>query len=121
MDGDVRAAGTCPGGPFHSAVTGASRARQNFETAKARRAADPRPADRRIRTPLGTPGRTGDLWTVPLPTIDPQIVGRSAAALSRYGPDFTYRHHAAVRHLTTIAGLGARSEERRVGKECRSR
>jgi short subunit dehydrogenase-like uncharacterized protein len=48
----------------------------------------------------------GDLWTVPLPTIDPQIVGRSAAALPRYGPEFTYRHHMAVKHLTTIAGTG---------------
>jgi short subunit dehydrogenase-like uncharacterized protein len=107
VDGYVRAVGTFSGGTFHSAVTAASRARQNLETAKARRAADPRPTNRRIRTPLGTPGRTGELWTVPLPTIDPQIVGRSAAALDRYGPDFTYRHHLAVKHLSTIAGLGA--------------
>src|SRR3546814_9912026 len=27
-------------------------------------------------------------WALPLPTIDPQIVRRSAAALDRYGPDF---------------------------------
>lgn len=107
IDGYVRAVGTFSGGTFHSAVTAASRARENMATARARRKADPRPADRRIRTPLGTPGRTGDLWTVPLPTIDQQIVGRSAAALPRYGPDFTYRHHMAVKRLATIAGLGA--------------
>jgi short subunit dehydrogenase-like uncharacterized protein len=107
IDGYVRALGTFSGGTFHSAVTAASRARENLATARARRKADPRPTDRRIRTPLGTPGRTGDLWTVPLPTIDPQIVGRSAAALPRYGPDFTYRHHMAVKRLSTIAGLGA--------------
>jgi saccharopine dehydrogenase (NAD+, L-glutamate forming) len=47
------------------------------------------------------------MWAVPLPTIDPQIVARSAAALPRYGPDFTYRHFAAVKHLTTIAAAGA--------------
>jgi short subunit dehydrogenase-like uncharacterized protein len=34
-------------------------------------------------------------------------VARSAAANPRYGPDFTYRHFAAVKHLTTIAGAGA--------------
>jgi len=106
IDGYVRAVGMFSGGTFHSAVTAASRARENFETARARRKADPRPVDRRIRTPLGKPGRDGDLWTVPLPTIDPQIVGRSAAALPRYGPDFTYRHYMAVKRLATIAGLG---------------
>lgn len=107
IDGYVRAVGMFSGGTFHSAVTAASRARENLATARARRKADPRPVDRRIRTPLGTPGRMGELWTVPLPTIDPQIVGRSAAALPRYGPEFTYRHHMAVKRLTTIAGMGA--------------
>ena len=29
----------------------------------------------------------------PLPTIDGAVVRRSAAALERYGPDFTYGHH----------------------------
>src|SRR5439155_17814861 len=107
IDGYVRAMGMFSGGTFHSAVTAASRVRENLATARARRKADPRPTDRRIRTPLGTPGRTGEMWAVPLPTIDSQIVGRSAVALSRYGPDFTYRHHMAVKHLSTIAGLGA--------------
>lgn len=55
---------------------------------------------------MGAPTRTGDLWAVPLPTVDPQIVGRSAAALPRYGPEFTYRHYAVIKHLTTIAWLG---------------
>src|SRR3546814_19315746 len=41
-------------------------------------------------------------WALPLPTIDPQIVRRRAAALDRYGPDFRYGH--------------VLSEERRVGK-----
>ncbi|HEV8559761.1 MAG TPA: saccharopine dehydrogenase NADP-binding domain-containing protein [Actinophytocola sp.] len=107
VDGFVRAAGTISGGTFHSAVTAASRFRDGQETAKARRRADPRPADRRIRTPLGRVTRYGGMWAVPLPTIDPQIIARSAAALPRYGPDFTYRHFAAVKHLTTIAAAGA--------------
>jgi short subunit dehydrogenase-like uncharacterized protein len=107
IDGHVRVSATISGGTLHSAVFAASRFQENLGTARARRAADPRPADRRIRTPLGALHRIGHLWAVPLPTIDPQIVGRSAAALPRYGPDFTYRHFAAARHLTTIAGAGA--------------
>ncbi|MFL6145658.1 MAG: saccharopine dehydrogenase family protein [Labedaea sp.] len=107
VDGYVRAVGTISGGTFHSAVTAASRARQAMATAMARRRADPPPAGRRIRTPLGRPSRIGRLWAVPLPTIDPQIVARSAAALPRYGPDFSYRHYAAIKRLVTIAGLGA--------------
>ena len=46
-----------------------------------------------------------EAWALPLPTIDPQVVARSAAALPGYGPDFRYTHHAAVRHLpVAVAG-----------------
>ena len=45
-----------------------------------------------------------------MPTIDPQIVTRSAAALERYGPDFSYSHLAAFKNPViaagTVAGLG---------------
>jgi short subunit dehydrogenase-like uncharacterized protein len=107
VEGYVRAMATFSGGTFHSAIAMASRARQNAQAARARRAAEPKPVGRRVRTVPGRPGRRGDLWVVPLPTIDPQIVGRSAAALSRYGPEFTYRHYAAIKRLATVAGLGA--------------
>ncbi|MEU3513626.1 saccharopine dehydrogenase, partial [Streptomyces longwoodensis] len=43
-------------------------------------------------------------WALPLPTIDPQVVRRSAQALRRYGPDFRYRHYAAVRRLPVALG-----------------
>jgi short subunit dehydrogenase-like uncharacterized protein len=50
-------------------------------------------------------------WAVPLPTIDPQVVKRSAGALERYGPDFSYGHYAAVKRLPVavggVAGVGA--------------
>ncbi|MGJ6961668.1 saccharopine dehydrogenase family protein [Streptosporangium sp. G11] len=46
-------------------------------------------------------------WALPLPTIDPQIVARSARALECYGPDFTYRHHLAVKQLPAALGLAA--------------
>jgi short subunit dehydrogenase-like uncharacterized protein len=38
--------------------------------------------------------------------VDPQVVGRSAAALESYGPDFTYRHYAAVKRLPVVLGAG---------------
>ena len=50
-------------------------------------------------------------WAVSLPTIDPQVVKRSAGALERYGPDFSYGHYAAVKRLPValggVAGVGA--------------
>ena len=46
-------------------------------------------------------------WAVPLPTIDGPVVLRSAAALDRYGPDFTYGHNLLAKHLTTVGALGA--------------
>ncbi|MBO8192232.1 saccharopine dehydrogenase NADP-binding domain-containing protein [Streptomyces oryzae] len=112
VDGFVRSNAAFSGGTFASALLSFSRADRMLRTAKARRAADPRPAHRTIRTPTGTVRREDELglWAVPLPTLDPQIVGRSAAELERYGPAFTYRHYAAVRRLPVavggIAGVG---------------
>jgi short subunit dehydrogenase-like uncharacterized protein len=42
---------------------------------------------------------------VPFPTIDPQTVLRSARALDRYGPDFTYSHYLVVKQLPKAVGL----------------
>ncbi|MDF4252462.1 saccharopine dehydrogenase NADP-binding domain-containing protein [Streptomyces sp. WMMB303] len=112
VDGFVRSNAAISGGTFASALLSFSRADRMARTAKARRAADPRPADRSVRTPTGRVRHEDELglWAVPLPTIDGQIVGRSAAALERYGPQFTYRHYAGVRRLPValggIAGAG---------------
>lgn len=47
----------------------------------------------------------GDLgWALPLPTIDPQIVLRSARQLERYGPDFSYGHYMAAKRLPSAVG-----------------
>lgn len=50
-------------------------------------------------------------WIVPLPTIDPMIVLRSAGALDVYGPDFRYGHFLQVRSgarlAAGVAGIGA--------------
>ncbi len=104
IDGYVRAGALPSGGTFLSALTAFSRLPSSFRAARDRAAAEPRPSDRRARAPLGTPHRSPDgFWAVPLPTIDPMIVVRSAAALPAYGPDFTYRHYAAVKRLPMVA------------------
>ncbi|SCE67309.1 saccharopine dehydrogenase (NAD+, L-glutamate forming) [Micromonospora haikouensis] len=108
VDGFVRAGGRFSAGTYHSALTALSRAAEAGRAAKARRAVEPRPPGRRVRAVPGRVGRSAELggWAVPLPTIDPQVVRRSAAARPEYGPDFRYRHFAAVRRLPTIV-LGA--------------
>jgi short subunit dehydrogenase-like uncharacterized protein len=54
---------------------------------------------------MGPPKRDPDAegWIVALPTIDPITVLRSARALDRYGPDFTYGHYAVVKNPAVIA------------------
>ncbi len=111
--GMLRAGGTISGGTFHSAVTAMSRARQMKQAAADRRRMEPRPVGRRVRTSARPPHRDSETgsWLVPLPTIDPQVVRRSAAQLERYGPDFEYSHYAAVKRLPSVvlgaAGVGA--------------
>ena len=109
VHGFVRADAHFSGGTFQSVVTGFSRARQTVAAAKERKAVEPRPAGRSLHNLVGRPYREPaiDAWAVPLPTIDPQIVLRSAAAQERYGPDFRYGHHAWVKHLVVAAGAGA--------------
>ncbi|MER7268036.1 saccharopine dehydrogenase NADP-binding domain-containing protein [Micromonospora carbonacea] len=104
VDGFVRAGGRFSAGTYHSALTAFSRAAEAGRAARERRAVEPRPPGRRVRAVAGRVGRSAELgmWAVPLPTIDPQVVRRSAAARPEYGPDFRYRHFAAVRRLPTI-------------------
>src|ERR1035437_10130173 len=79
LDGFVSAGATFSGGTYHSAIHGAA----------------------------GTPHRDSVAggWVVPFPTIDPQTVLRSARALDRYGPDFTYTHYLVAGSLLTAVGL----------------
>lgn len=113
VDGFVRAGGRFSGGTYHSALTAFSRTGETSRAAAARRAVEPRPEGRRVRAVSGRIARSPELgmWVVPLPTIDPQVVRRSAAARPEYGPDFRYRHFAAIRRLPTLlagaAGIAA--------------
>ncbi|MGK5675362.1 saccharopine dehydrogenase family protein [Micromonospora sp. URMC 106] len=109
VDGFVRAGGRFSAGTYHSALTAFSRTAQASRAARERRQVEPRPTGRRVRAVPGRVARSTELgmWTVPLPTIDPQVVRRSAAARPEYGPDFRYRHFAAVRRLPTVLAAGA--------------
>ncbi len=105
--GAIRAGGTFSGGTFHSALGQMSRGRQLQKAAGERRAAEPRPEGRRVRGAAGKrPTRDKELgyWLMPMPTIDPVIVKRSAAARDDYGPDFTYTHYAGFKTLPYAAG-----------------
>lgn len=48
-----------------------------------------------------------DGWGVPLPTIDPAVVLRSAAALPEYGPAFRYGHYARTSNPAVAGGMVA--------------
>jgi short subunit dehydrogenase-like uncharacterized protein len=107
IDGFVRTAGTFSGGTYHSAVHIMGRLRQGASVARQRRRLERRPSDRRVRGSAGRP-RSVEVaggWVVPFPTIDPQTVLRSARALDRYGPDFTYGHYLVVGKLPMVGGL----------------
>ncbi|WP_030370252.1 saccharopine dehydrogenase family protein [Streptomyces rimosus] len=112
VDGFVRSNGTISGGTLASALTAVSRPLGLVRAARDRQRLEPRPADRTVRAPLGRPYRNGAVraWGLPLPTLDPQVVARSAAGLEQYGPDFRYRHFAAVKWLPVAVGaVGAAS------------
>jgi len=109
VDGYVRSNAEFSGGTYHSAINAFARFRQTFAAAKERRRAEPRAAGREVHDAGFGIRRDEELggWVVPLPTIDGAIVRRSAGALERYGPDFTYGHHLVAKRLATVAALGA--------------
>lgn len=108
VNGYVRSNASFSGGTYHSAINAFGRARQTLAAAKERRGAEQRPGNRSIHSAPTRVRRMPKLggWAVPLPTIDGPIVLRSAAALDRYGPDFTYGHNLLAKHLTSVGALG---------------
>lgn len=103
--GYVRARGRMSGGTARTAL-------DSFAAGSASqpRPPAPRTEDARPVTPLTLgahrPARIGG-WAVPMPTIDPLIVLRSARTLPGYGATFSYGHFAHVRRTTTLLGAGA--------------
>jgi len=107
--GFVRADASFSAGTYASAIGAIGRARHGRSAAAERRRLEPR-GRRRVRSlpprPQRVPGT--QRWSVPLPTIDPIIVRRSAGALDRYGPEFSYSHSAEVGSpaVAAVAMLG---------------
>ncbi|MDH6212966.1 saccharopine dehydrogenase family protein [Streptomyces pseudovenezuelae] len=106
VDGYVTTNAMFSGGTFASALNQFARVRPMLTAERDRRRHEPRLVGRRALAPTGAPHFAKEVgaWALPLPTIDPQIVRRSARALERYGPDFRYRHYAAARHLPVAVG-----------------
>ena len=109
VEGYMAARGTFSGGTYHSAITAMSRLRHSIRVGRRRREREERPAGRRVRGVAGHPHNEPEAggWVVPFPTIDPQTVLRSARALERYGPDFSYSHYLVVGKLPVMAGMMA--------------
>ncbi|HEY2259920.1 MAG TPA: saccharopine dehydrogenase NADP-binding domain-containing protein [Solirubrobacteraceae bacterium] len=109
VQGFVRAGGTFSGGTYHSAIHIMGRLRQGAAVARERRKLEPRPEHRKVRGITGRPHNepAAGGWVAPFPTIDPQTVLRSARALDRYGPDFSYSHYVVLKRLPIVCGAAA--------------
>ena len=106
VEGFLRARGGMSGGTLHSAVDAFSRLRSSRTAARERKRVAPRPVGRAVHGIAGAPhNQPGIGWVLPLPTIDPQVVLRSAAALLRYGPDFSYAHYLVTGSLPAAAAV----------------
>ena len=108
VEGFVRVKGTFSGGTWQSAINAFARPGELTKKLPA-----PRTGHRQVR---GARMRIHyepliGAWACPLPTIDPEVVLRSAGLLEIYGPSFEYGHYAAVRSpvvmLAGVAGVGA--------------
>jgi short subunit dehydrogenase-like uncharacterized protein len=107
LEGFIRASLTPSGGTYQSTIEIFGRVRQGAAVARERRRREARPTGRRVKGVTGLPRHDdfADGWVLPLPTIDPQTVLRSARALERYGPEFTYSHYLVAQRLPTLIGL----------------
>jgi short subunit dehydrogenase-like uncharacterized protein len=107
VDGFMRAGGTFSGGTYHSAINAAARLRHAMRNGSQRRQLEARPSGRSIHGGAARPHKDAAAggWVVPFPTIDPQTVLRSARALPRYGPDFSYSHYVVLPNAAMAAGL----------------
>jgi short subunit dehydrogenase-like uncharacterized protein len=103
LRGFVSARGRFSGGTFASAIEAmadrSSLRGQRLEAGPGRRVGS---LPRRIQRVAEIDG-----WGVPLPTIDPMVVLRSAAALPTYGPSFRYGHFARTSSPLVAGGMVA--------------
>jgi short subunit dehydrogenase-like uncharacterized protein len=104
--GYVHLDGRLSGGTLHSALEAVGS--RSIPRPDRDRSPDPR-AQRRVALLPPRLHRIEQLggWAVPMPTIDPIVVLRSARVLDGYGSAFRYGHFLRVRRLpTVVAGAG---------------
>lgn len=109
IEGYVRFGGRFSAGTYHSLINAFARARGYLKINRERRMRETRPLLRKIGGTRTRPryDRALASWLLPMPTIDPQIVKRSAVALDRYGPAFRYGHYLQVSKLPKAVALVA--------------
>lgn len=112
IEGFVEANGTFSGGTWHSAITQFSRLREYAKKRKIWQQQSKSQVSDRRRTRVLSPVikfcKAFGAWAFPLPTIDPQVVKRTAAARKEFGPDFGYGHYVLSRSLPKgLAGVAA--------------
>lgn len=107
--GVMTAKGGISGGTWHSGVNIMAGLRRSAKLAKERREREGSTPGREVHLARERPQHDPDVdgWTIPLPTIDPEVVVSSAAALDRYGPDFSYSHNMNVRALPLVPAFAA--------------
>ncbi|WP_438030367.1 saccharopine dehydrogenase family protein [Sorangium sp. So ce233] len=115
VEGVVRAHGSFSGGTWQSLIEiVAQTRRRKREAGKEHGARKARGLKARIRYEKGLRA-----WVCPMPSIDPQVVLRSARELDVYGPDFQYGHYMQVKSglqlVIGIAGFGAVAALAKVG------
>ena len=104
IEGFVSARGKPSGGTWHSAIGAFARMREQRKQPKSLHSEGH--DGRRVRA-LKIKVHYEEAikgWAVPLPTIDPQVVLRSARALPIYGNDFRYGHYARIGSLPMLIG-----------------
>lgn len=119
VEGFVRARGRISGGTWQSILLSLSDLRP-FE-----HPAEPHLPGRQVKQLTGRLSYRPELgfWAVPMPSLDPQIVCRSARLMDSYGADFRYAHYLGIEHLpqvgaaivaaTTLLGLSKLGVTRR--------
>lgn len=113
LQGFARAGGSISGGTFHSAVGALARMKESGQVARQRGSVERNADDGRLaegRSVRGAPRRAHreplvDGWVVPVRTIDPLTVLRTARLDPAYGPDFSYSHFLVTKTLPRTVNL----------------
>lgn len=104
-EGLVTFNGSLSGGTWQTAIMSFANVRNRVPIPSAARAVVGEGRVVRSRKPRVHYAPAVKAWVAPMPTIDPQIVLRSARALPSYGREFRYSHYVNVGSLPRLVGL----------------